>query len=122
MLTAKNKEYFRQLLTKILEGLITKTKNNSVSELSEGSEQPPDFSDQASMESDMDYNIHMKERDRNLISKIESALERIEEGTYGICEECGKAISLKRLKARPVTTRCIACKKKQEVQEKLRGQ
>jgi DnaK suppressor protein len=63
----------------------------------------------------------MRERDGNLIVKIKAALERIEEGTYGICENCGERISTERLKARPVTTLCISCKKKQETQEKLRS-
>ena len=58
---------------------------------------------------------------RKLISKIREALDRIDDGTFGICESCGEEISEKRLKARPVTTLCIDCKKKQEANERARG-
>jgi DnaK suppressor protein len=73
------------------------------------------------MESDRNFELRIRDRERKLISKIKDALDRIEEGTYGICEECGENISDERLKARPVTTLCIDCKKKQENQEKVKG-
>ena len=60
-------------------------------------------------------------RESKLIKKIKQALERIENGTYGICESCGEEISVKRLKARPVTTQCIECKAKEEALEKALG-
>jgi DnaK suppressor protein len=63
----------------------------------------------------------MKDRERKLIVKIKKALERIENGTFGICERCGEDISIKRLTARPVTTLCIDCKTKEEALEKARG-
>jgi len=117
----RNKKYFEKLLNEQLQTLLKKDLEQPMSTFVEGSGQSPDFTDQATLESDMDLNIHMKERDSKLIAKIKDALERIKDGTYGFCEECGEKISDHRLKARPVTTVCIACKKKQETQEKLRG-
>jgi DnaK suppressor protein len=117
----RNKKYFEKLLNEQLQTLLKKDLEQPMSTFVEGSSQSPDFTDQATLESDMDLNIHMKERDSKLIAKIKDALERIKDGTYGFCEECGEKISDQRLKARPVTTVCIACKKKQETQEKLRG-
>ena len=117
----RRQKYFENLLNEQLEHLLSRSSNRSMSELMEVSEQTPDFADQATLESDMDLNIHMKERDSKLIAKIKKALERMKEGTYGFCEECGERISDKRLQVRPVTTLCITCKKKMENQEKLRG-
>lgn len=119
MLKAKRKDYFRQLLTGQLEELLGKGNQTAVS-VAETTEKFLDFTDQATQESDMDLNIHMKERDSRLEAKIKEALARVEDGTYGICDDCGKKISEERLKARPVTTMCIKCKRKQENHEKLR--
>jgi len=114
-------QHYENLLKKQLEELQNKDRSNQVIDLAE-SEQISDFTDQATLESGMDINIHLKERDSRLISKTKAALERIKDGTYGICEECGEDISEKRLKARPVTTVCIDCKENQENHEKLRGE
>lgn len=119
-MTEKKLQYFKKLLTKQLDNLQNKDSSTPVSQLAE-SEQIPDFTDQATLESDIDMNIHIRERDSKLILKIKKALERIDEESYGICEECGEEISEKRLKARPVTTVCINCKREQENQERLRG-
>jgi DnaK suppressor protein len=116
----KKLQQFKKILTEQLETLQNKSSQNRVTTLAE-SEQISDFTDQATLESDIDMNIHMKERDSKLIIKIKKALERIEDGTYGICDECEEEISEARLKARPVTTVCIDCKRAQENQERLRG-
>ncbi len=79
----------------------------------------PDLGDQASMEIDNNFLLRLKGREKRLLTKIDQALERIENGTFGICEECEQEIGLKRLEARPVTTMCIECKTDQEEQEKL---
>jgi DnaK suppressor protein len=121
MLNEKKKIYFSNLLNKQLDELLKKEKAMPVSSIVGVSEQAPDFTDQATFESDMDMNLHMKERENRLIFKIKAALDRIENGTYGICEVCGEQITETRLKARPVTTECIACKQNQENQERLRG-
>ncbi|MBD5642010.1 MAG: RNA polymerase-binding protein DksA, partial [Desulfovibrio sp.] len=67
------------------------------------------------------FTLRLRDRERRLIRKIQGALQRIEDGTYGVCEECGEDISLARLKARPVTRLCIHCKARQEEDEHNRG-
>jgi DnaK suppressor protein len=121
MLNEEHKNYFRKLLNQRLEALNSDEKK-SAEGFSDMQEESPDPIDQASMESDRDFIFRIKERESRLIAKINEALQRIEDGTYGICEKCGKPISIERLKARPVTTLCIRCKKKQESAEKLRGE
>jgi DnaK suppressor protein len=84
----------------------------------------PDPTDRASLESDRNFLLRIKDRERKLITKVKEALERVDNGTYGICESCGKPISEKRLIARPVTTECIECKTEEEQKERserLRG-
>jgi DnaK suppressor protein len=77
--------------------------------------------DRASLEADRDFALRMRDRESKLIRKIKNALVRIEEGTFGICEMCGEPIAVKRLKARPVTTHCIDCKRVMETLERLVG-
>ena len=79
----------------------------------------PDPSDRATAESELSFSHRIQERNRGLIRKIENALERVENGTYGICEECEEEISEGRLEARPITTLCIECKRKQEEYERF---
>ena len=84
----------------------------------------PDPTDRASLESDRNFLLRIKDRERKLILKVKEALDRIDNGTFGICESCGKSISEKRLMARAVTTLCIECKTEledQERKERLRG-
>jgi len=84
----------------------------------------PDPTDRASLESDRNFLLRIKDRERKLILKVKEALDRIDNGIFGICESCGKSISEKRLMARPVTTLCIECKTEledQERKERLRG-
>ena len=79
-----------------------------------------DPNDRASQESDMALELRNRDRERKLISKIDEALGRLEDGSYGKCEECGQDIGIDRLRARPVTTLCIDCKSMQEDQERKR--
>lgn len=84
----------------------------------------PDPTDRATLESDRNFLLRIKDRERKLIQKVKEALERIDDGTFGICESCGKPISEKRLMARPVTTLCIECKtegEKLEQRARMRG-
>ncbi|OGP75316.1 MAG: RNA polymerase-binding protein DksA [Deltaproteobacteria bacterium RBG_16_49_23] len=84
----------------------------------------PDPTDRASLESDRNFLLRIKDRERKLILKVKEAMDRIDNGTFGFCESCGKSISEKRLMARPVTTLCIECKTEledQERKERLRG-
>jgi DnaK suppressor protein len=78
----------------------------------------PDPTDRAALESDRNFTLRIRDRERKLIAKIDEALRRLEDGTYGVCEECGEMIGTARLKARPVTTLCIECKSAQEIGEK----
>jgi DnaK suppressor protein len=80
----------------------------------------PDLGDQASAEIDRSFMLRLRGRERKLLKKIEDAIDRIEQGLFGICDKCGEAIDIKRLEARPVTTMCIECKTQQEEEEKLR--
>jgi DnaK suppressor protein len=80
----------------------------------------PDLGDQATAEIDRNFMLRLKGRERKLLKKIEEAIERINQGVFGICDKCGEEINIKRLEARPVTTMCIECKTLQEEEEKLR--
>ncbi len=75
--------------------------------------------DLTTMDADRSFTLRMRDRESKLIRKINEALRRIEEGTYGECESCGKDISAERLQARPVATYCIRCKTKMESLEKM---
>ncbi len=92
--------------------------SKSLHHMQEDPETYADPNDQASMETERDFEIRIKGREYFLIRKIEQALNRIKEGQYGICDSCGGDISYKRLKARPVTTLCIECKIEQEQGER----
>ncbi|MGB5684583.1 MAG: RNA polymerase-binding protein DksA [Candidatus Electrothrix sp.] len=81
----------------------------------------PDPNDRATIESDREFELRLRSRERKLLSKIELAIGRIDNGTYGICGDCEEAIGLKRLQARPVATCCIDCKLEQERREKNLG-
>ncbi len=82
----------------------------------------PDLGDQASVETDRSFMLRIRSREQKLLKKIEEAIDRIDAGTYGICDSCGEEIGIKRLEARPVTTMCIECKTEQEEEEKLLAQ
>jgi DnaK suppressor protein len=120
MLTESKKKQFKKILNIQLEELL-KSNDNTSRNIPEAEKDPLDFTDQASVESELDLNIHIKEREGRLIAKIQEALERLEDGSFGICEECGEPIAEKRLKARPVTALCINCKRKEEAEEKQRA-
>ena len=79
----------------------------------------PDMGDQATAETDRNFMLRLRDRERMLLKKIDEAIERIDNNTFGICEECGNEIGLKRLEARPVTTLCIECKTRQEEEERI---
>jgi len=80
----------------------------------------PDLGDQASAETDRNFMLRLRGREQRLLKKIEQALERVENGIFGICEDCGNEINIQRLEARPVTTMCIDCKTLQEEEERMR--
>jgi DnaK suppressor protein len=119
-MTKKELKHFRAILTGMLDDLLSQA-DSTVTEMTDGRENFPDPTDRAAMESDRNFTLRIRDRERKLILKIKEALERIEDGSYGECEVCGEDIGFERLEARPVTTQCIDCKQKQEAQEKARG-
>ncbi len=94
----------------------------TVSEMTDEKHNFPDPTDRAAVESDRNFILRLRDRERKLIVKINEALQRIEDGYFGVCEDCGGDIGIKRLEARPVTTQCIECKTKAEAAEKARGE
>ncbi|MCD6486231.1 MAG: RNA polymerase-binding protein DksA [Syntrophobacterales bacterium] len=120
-MTPDQLEYFRDLFVQRIEDLLGEA-GKTVSEMTGGTESFPDVTDRASQESDRNFELRIRDRERKLVKKLREALQRIDDGTFGICEVCGKDISEKRLMARPITTLCISCKTKQEEQEKQRGE
>ena len=116
----KDIEYFKDLLTGRLEDLLSQA-NHTVSGMTVPKENFPDTTDRATLEADRNFMLRIRDREAKLIKKIKKALDRIEDKTFGICESCGEDISIKRLKARPVTTQCIDCKTKDEALEKALG-
>jgi DnaK suppressor protein len=81
----------------------------------------PDPNDRATMESDRSFELRIRGRERKLMDKVDEALIRIEDGSFGICAGCGEDIAIKRLQARPVAKYCIDCKTRQEQREKEQG-
>ncbi len=116
----KDIEYFKTLLNEMLADAQQKG-DSTLQELSGDNEVFADPADRATAESDRAFTLRIRDRERKLIKKVKEALQRINDGTYGICEECGDDISISRLKARPVTRLCINCKAKQEMDESQRG-
>jgi DnaK suppressor protein len=114
-------ETFRTMLIQKINELLTEA-GKTVSEMTNGKENFPDPNDRASLESDRNFELRIRDRERKLIMKMQEAIKRIDDGTFGVCESCGGPISEKRLMARPVTTDCIDCKTKQEKIEKLNGE
>jgi DnaK suppressor protein len=113
-------DYFRELLKGRLDELIAEAEK-TVTGMTNDKDTFPDPTDRANLETDRNFLLRIRDRERKLILKIKDALGRIEDGTFGICEECGDEISEERLKARPVTTFCIVCKKKAEEEEKKKA-
>jgi DnaK suppressor protein len=109
---------FKKLLQQQMDELLQDA-GKTVSEMTEEKTNFPDPTDRASLESDRNFELRIRDRERKLINKIRAALERIEEGTFGLCDSCEEPISVERLRARPVTTLCIDCKTEEERQERI---
>jgi DnaK suppressor protein len=110
---------FRKLLHERRQDLVAEA-TRTVGGMGEGREQFPDPTDRASLEDNRNLLLRIRDRERKLLTKIEQALGRIDDGSYGKCEECGGEIGIERLRARPVTTLCIDCKSLQEAEERRR--
>ena len=109
-------EFFRNLLNLRMQDL--RSEAGKTVEDMDSEENFPDPTDRASLESNRNSVLRIRDRERKLIFKIQEALQRLDDGEYGICEQCGEEIGIERLKARPVTTLCIRCKSDQESEER----
>ena len=116
-MNAKMKEYFRQKLESWKNELL-KESSQTLNNLQTENESKPDMTDRASEEIDRNFELRTRDRERKLINKIDAALRRIEDGTYGYCEETGEPIGLKRLEARPVATLSLEAQEMHEKAEK----
>ena len=110
-------EYFRQKLLNWKNELLSDA-SETLNNLSEENLQKPDVTDRAQVESDTSIRLRTRDRERKLLSKIESALRRIEDGSYGYCEETDEPISLKRLEARPIASLSLDAQERHERTEK----
>ena len=117
---AKDLQFFKETLNGMLEDILRKSEA-TLEDMTESGEVYADPADRATAESDRAFTLRLRDRERKLIKKIQKAINRIEDGEFGICLECGDDIAIPRLKARPMTTLCINCKSKQEEDEAVRG-
>jgi len=111
-------EEFRKLLQEQLDE-IQREAVKTVADMTDEKTNFPDPTDRAALESDRNFELRIRDRERKLANKIREAIERIDAGEFGICESCEEEIGEARLRARPVTTLCIDCKTEQERQEKI---
>ncbi|MDQ0349267.1 MULTISPECIES: RNA polymerase-binding protein DksA [Ancylobacter] len=114
----RQREYFRQKLLQWKEDILREAKE-TLQHLQDENQNHPDIADRASSETDRAIELRARDRQRKLIAKIESALERIDDGSYGYCEETGEPISLKRLEARPIATLSIEAQERHERRERV---
>ncbi len=114
----KQREYFRRKLTDWKDDILRESRE-TLAALQTESENHPDLADRASSETDRAIELRARDRQRKLISKIDAAIARIDDGTYGYCEETGEPISLKRLDARPIATLSIEAQERHEKREKV---
>ena len=117
----KDLKRYKKLLEDSKLALLDQAKKTLTEESSFDTDDLPDEIDQASSEYTQSMVFRLRDREKFLLQKIEKALARIEDGTFGICERCEEDISPKRLEARPVTTLCIRCKEEQEKKERSYG-
>ena len=114
----RQREYFREKLLAWKEDILKEAKE-TVAHLQAENENHPDLADRASSETDRAIELRARDRQRKLIAKIEAALQRLEDGTYGYCEETGEPISLRRLEARPIATLSVEAQERHERRERV---
>ncbi|EJW21959.1 hypothetical protein IMCC14465_03530 [alpha proteobacterium IMCC14465] len=117
-MNARQREYFRRKLVTWKDDIIRETRE-TVSSLQEGNLNLPDVTDRAASESEKTLELRTRDRQRKLINKIDAALGRLEDQTYGYCEETGDPISLKRLDARPIATLSVEAQERHEKRERV---
>ena len=114
----KQREFFRGKLLAWKEELIQDS-SQTIRHLQEETTAQPDLADRASTETDRSIELRTRDRERKLIYKIDEALRRIDDGTYGFCEETGEPIGVKRLEARPIATLCLEAQERHERRERV---
>lgn len=114
----RQREYFRKKLLRWKDDILREARE-TLQNLQDENQNHPDLADRASSETDRSIELRARDRQRKLISKIDAALQRIDDGTYGLCEETGEPISLKRLEARPIATLSIEAQERHERREKV---
>ena len=114
----RQREYFRNKLIAWKDEILRESKTTLL-QLQEENVNHPDLADRASSETDRAIELRARDRQRKLISKIDAALQRIEDNTYGYCEDTGEPISLKRLEARPIATLSVEAQERHEKREKV---
>jgi DnaK suppressor protein len=114
----RQRDYFRQKLVAWKEDILREAKE-TLQHLQDENQNHPDFADRASSETDRAIELRARDRQRKLISKIDDALSRIDDGTYGYCEETGEPIAIKRLEARPIATLSIEAQERHERRERV---
>lgn len=114
----KQLTYFRQKLLKWREELLEQS-NKTLEQMREEKLRETDLVDQGSSEAESSFELRTRDRARKLIKKIDAALERIDDGSYGYCEETGEEIGIKRLEARPIATLCLEAQERHERLEKI---
>ena len=113
--------YFKKKLEEMSQNILDEAEKTLL-EMTDQSDNYPDPTDRATAESNRNFELRIRDRERKLLAKIREALERIDNGSYGICEICEEGIGAKRLEARPVTTLCVKCKTAQEQHEREHAQ
>src|SRR3954454_20241880 len=116
----RHRKYFRTKLLSWRDEILAEAKE-TLQQLQRDNQHHPDLTDHASATMDRDVELRARDRQRKLIGKIDAALQRIEDGTYGYCEETGEPIGLKRLEARPIATLSVEAQEWHERQEKIYG-
>jgi DnaK suppressor protein len=114
----RQRDYFRHKLLAWKDDILREAKE-TLQHLQDENQNHPDFADRASSETDRAIELRARDRQRKLISKIDDALTRIDDGTYGFCEETGEPISIKRLEARPIATLSIEAQERHERRERV---
>ena len=114
----RQRDYFRQRLLAWREDILKEAKE-TLQHLQDENQNHPDFADRASSETDRAIELRARDRQRKLIAKIDAAVQRIEDGSYGYCEETGEPISLKRLEARPIATLSVEAQERHEKRERV---
>jgi DnaK suppressor protein len=117
-MSEKQREYFRMKLLHWKDDILEESRE-TLANLQEDTAQHPDLADRASSETERSLELKARDRQRKLIAKIEAALRRLEDGSYGYCEETGEPISLRRLDARPIATLSVEAQERHERREKV---